>query len=60
MLLAVHQQTLFRGLVDLAALPYALHGEQQQGGDDEADGGRDDEGKHDVDGFATLMPSCSG
>ena len=54
MLLAIHQQTLFRGLVDLAALPDAFHGEQQQRGDDETDGGRDDQGKHDVDGFRDV------
>ena len=43
MLLAVHQQALFQGLVDLAAQPDSLHGEQQQGGDDEAHGGRNNE-----------------
>ncbi|MNE24499.1 hypothetical protein D3C80_1177920 [compost metagenome] len=54
MLLAVHQQSLFRGFVDLAAKPDSLHREQQQGGNDEAHGGRDDEGEHDVDRFADV------
>lgn len=42
MLLAVHQQALFQGLVDLATKPYA-NGRQQQGGNDRATVGRDDE-----------------
>ncbi len=54
MLLAIHQQALFRCFVDLAALPDTFHGKQQYGRNDETDGGRDDEGEHDVDGFADV------
>ena len=57
-LLAIDQLTLFRRFVDLVAGPDALHGKQQQCRDDEADGGRDDEGKHDVDRFAHVDPFC--
>ncbi len=56
--LAIHQLALFRRFVDLVAGPDALHRQQQQRRDDEADGGRDDEGKHDVDCFAHVNPFC--